>query len=248
MWNGVFMSGTACPPNANALHSPILAGYLIRAAQASGDDSLKSFALGYSTHVVSDEVGFATGGGYLGNLSAIIDWSTEWPFMLAIDAYILQEGLYSDNTFPTTPVTDKNMQFLAQVVQQYAGINPHSPSFNTSQLEACSSTWAPAVNQMNQLSAMQDAASTAKQLIFFDRFGATTIEQTAANLVANWACVQKTLTTFVDALLNDAATTPEQAWSTTAAYIAQSFEQGLCTVQAKPAKHQAHKPRRILKL
>lgn len=248
MWNGVFMSGTACPPTANALHSPILAGYLVRAAQAADDDSLKSFALGYSTHVVSDEVGFATGGGYLGNLSSIIDWSTEWPWMLAVDAYILQNDLYPDNTFPSTPVSDKNMQFLASVVQQYATVNPRSPSFNASQLQACSSTWAPAVNQMNQMSLMQDATGTAKQLVFFDRFGATSIEQAAANLVANWACVQKTLSVFVSALLDDASTTPEQAWATTAAYIAQSFEQGLCTVQAKPAKHQAHKPRRILKL
>ena len=242
------MSGTQCPPNANALHSPILAGYLIRAAEASNDDSLKSFALGYSTHVVSDEVGFATGGGYLGNLSGIIDWSTEWPFMLAVDAYILQEDLYPDNTFPSTPVTDKNMEFLASVVQQYASINPRSPSFNVTQLSACSTTWSPAVNQMNGLASLQDPATTAKLLVFFDRFGATTIEAAAANLLANWGCVQKTLTVFVDALLNDSTTTPEQAWATTAAYIAQSFEQGLCTVQAKPASNHAHKPRRILKL
>lgn len=65
MWNGWFLSGTKCSPQANAMHSPILAGYMLRAAMqnvSDADNYYISLAYGYATHVVSDEVGFASQG------------------------------------------------------------------------------------------------------------------------------------------------------------------------------------------
>lgn len=236
MWNGWFLSGTACVPTANHLHSPILAAYLIQAAnQTQWSDAQRSFAVGYATHVVSDQVGFASQGGYLGNLSSIINWSTEWPFMLAVDAFIMQNGAYPSDVYPTQAVSEENMEFLTSVVAEYHSAQPSFPLLNLTQLLACSNPWAPQVTQMNAISRTQIPASTTQQLLFFDRFNAQNIGEVSNNLQASWNCVSQTLTYFFQCVVGSeeagGAMTPELAWKATSQFIDNAYAAGECTAQ-----------------
>lgn len=174
-----------------------------------------------------------TSGGYLGNVSAIIDWSTEWPFMLSVDAYLLNNGVWptecpNATSQPRVSLDQRGVDFIAEAVATYRVDAPSFPNLDSAAIAACSDPWGPQVNRMNAIAATQLPAATSQQLIFFDQFGATTEAQAADNLAASMECIQYVLTYYFDQIAIKSQSV-QQSWANTAEYIVDLFEDGKCT-------------------
>jgi len=244
MWNGWFMSGTACPSTANQLHNPIYAGYMIVESLNNPlynkDPVYYSLAVGYATHTIADAVGFSPLGGYLGNVSSIINWSTKWIQMLALDALIVKEAttypfsavcLPSRMVVPKNPLNQAGLQFMADSLAVFHAAFPNSPIFNASQLATCTDPWAPAVNEMNSFAEIQLNETIVQNLVFFDVFKAKTLLQIQRELFTSFGCIMKSITYYMQQILQTAE--PEHSWTLTSLYITQLFNQGECTAPTK---------------
>lgn len=233
MWNGHFFTGTQCPLNANHLHDPVFAGYMIQYAVAANDPDLFSLAVGYASHVVSDVVGFAafdtSHPGYLGNASQPIDWTTKWIQMLAVDSLIAQELLTCTPDLPTTPATLAENTFISQSTQKYNAVNPQFPTFPPTDIAACTQPWAAAVNTRNDLSFSQAPTQTLDTLVYFDPYGAVTPEQATVNAKAAISCAVLGVQFYLENLLFvSAGVTPMQALTTTLQQVQGLFSAGMC--------------------
>jgi len=241
MWNGWFMTGTGCPTPANQLHNPIYAGYIILEAlnnpDYSKDPKYYSLGVGYATHNIADAVGFNPKGGFLGNGSSIIDWSTKWIQMLALDAALVQEITSypfsnictpNDMTVPKESLDPAGVEFLAVALETYNEFHPNSPALNESQLELCTKPWGPAVNVMNQYAQQQLSDTTIRDLLFFDVFDAQTFTEVQSELLYSFSCIMEAIEYYMKQILQPGAT-PEQSWSVTAQYISNLFDSGMCT-------------------
>lgn len=230
------------------MHSPLVGGYMVRTAMNAtyaSDPYFLSLAYGFVSHPVADAVGFATAGGFLGNMSSVINWELEWPCMLAVDSYLLQTNAFPATcdlaqTMPKVSLEQKGIDFLAAVNAEFVQMNPTFPALNATQIQACSDPWGPQVNEMNQWAAKMTPAATAQQLIFFDRFGATTIGDVSRHLAASIACVNLALTYFFDHI-TDLTLTVEDVWTETNAYINDLYANGQCVAsqhqQPEKSKH-----------
>jgi hypothetical protein len=237
MWNGWFLDGTKCPTFANHMHSPIIGGYMVRAAMSAeyaDDPYFLSLAYGFVSHPIADAVGFATQGGYLGNESSTINWELEWPFMLAVDSYWLraEDAIPTvceiPSSAPTTSLEQKGIDFIAAVNAQYVLINPSFPALNSTQVQACSDPWGPQVNVLNAYAQKLSNSSMTDALLFFDRFGAKTLEDAATNLRINAGCVDLVLQYYFSHIA-DASVSVEQVWQNTNDYVTSLYAEGQCT-------------------
>ena len=126
-YSGGFLTGRACT-RSRSLHGLVFAGHQLQAAvreqpfggaapeQENGGFSALDYALGFCAHVVGDYAGCLKGG-YLGNghLPAFgnitREWVSIWPFMSAIDAYMLHNasstsggaGRFASSAAPAPP-------------------------------------------------------------------------------------------------------------------------------------------------
>jgi len=243
MWNGWFMSGSGCPTPANQLHSPIYAGYMIREAltnpKYSGKPEFYSFAIGYATHPISDQVGFSAQGGYLGNVSSIIEWSTKWIHMLSLDALIYQsrssypfvtQCQANNMNLPTQPLNSAGLEFMADALAVYHTAHPTSPIYNSTQLKLCSDPWGPSVNTMNEYAKKMLVDTTVNNLLLFDLNGAINLPEIQLELSTSFSCIMKSLQFYLREIILSNST-PESSWQLTAQYITQLFNQGECTTE-----------------
>jgi len=246
MWNGWFMTGTGCPTPANQLHNPIYAGYIILEAlnnpDYSTDPKFYSLGVGYATHNIADAVGFYPFGGYLGNGSSIIAWSTKWIHMLALDAFIVQEQTtYPFNSqctpyemdVPKESLDFRGVAFLAAALETYHENFPNSPSLNETQLASCTNPWGPAVNVMNQYAQKQYADSTIRDLLFFDVFNAVSVTEIQKELLASFTCIMNAIEFYMKYIIQPGVT-PLESWAYTFDYISSQFARGICNA---PTSH-----------
>jgi hypothetical protein len=130
---------------------------------------------------------------------------------------------------PKSPLEQRGIDFLSWVNSKYHAIQPAFPLLNSTQIQSCSDPWALQVNEMNALAEGQLPEATAQQLIFFDRFGVTTIQEAVQNMEANFNCIQPTMQ-FYFKMITDLSTSPETAWTATVGFINQLYAEGGCTV------------------
>eukprot|EP01088_Endostelium_zonatum_P000492 TRINITY_DN10740_c0_g1_i1.p1 TRINITY_DN10740_c0_g1~~TRINITY_DN10740_c0_g1_i1.p1 ORF type:complete len:304 (+),score=52.78 TRINITY_DN10740_c0_g1_i1:46-957(+) len=243
MWDGTFASGTKCPPNANILHDPVYSGYLIKwalDAKYKGNPKFISFAFGYASHTISDIVGFAPQGGYLGNYMGKVYWTTKFIQMLALDSLLFQgrtsfpfrsECVAQNIVLPKNAIDQDLLEFMAVALKDYHSANSNIPLFNATQIGYCSSSWAPEVDKMNQYAQNQTQAATDSNLLFWDVLGLKTIEETQQTLNASFSCIVVVLRFYAQHALARPSQ-PLQNWQDTLATINSLFNNGYCIKKA----------------
>jgi len=221
-----YFTGSSCPLAAADLHDPLFAGLLVRSALKSNNGTLVSFAAGFAAHVAADLLGFGEGFqqqfvGYLGNASGVIDWITEWSFMTAVDARVLQSLGGRTPRLPSRPVPTSILGFFSEVSLEYG------TWISVGNLSVCAGNWATAINQFNKLSSLQTPESTERQLLFFDRWNASSGPQALQNLERALQCASAAARYYLLSLIEQ-GDSPEVAYTMLAKYVTQLIKEKGC--------------------
>jgi len=217
-----------CQLQVAKFHNGITAGYFYQFAISAAGQSFKSatfdpksFALGYGSHMISDQVGFYPVKGYLGTVP---NYVTFFPFMTAIDALVSTLG-----TFPPGEEWGslESSGFLAAATKYYNNINPSFEPFNTSFVADCALPWAQTDAQLVELANLQ--ASTGyyqPALVFYDKFNATSFEQAVDHFKLANGCAVQAVQFWGNQMQNNID--PTLAYSNTLSEIAGYFNANHC--------------------
>jgi hypothetical protein len=204
----------------------------------NGDRAYQSFYEGYGLHIAADFAGFWPGG-YLGNggmgaNSTSVNWISVWPFMTAVDAFVMDEYLNSiyegEMPLPGPTVSLGEASFLSQSSISFNKLNPASPVVSPQQVLQCAADWKVVVDQeVRKAYAMSvhPSAPYEFEMTFNDVQNASTFEQAKAHFQASHTCAIQGSAVWLDAQRNPNATVASVTGAVFKWY-SESFAGGLC--------------------
>lgn len=191
---GNFVADEAASCNGlQELHNPNFATFMALQARALGNDELMDFANGYGSHIVADVAGFFPGG-FLGNgffpVASSVNWVSVWPYMTAVDAFVLQSKLNLSSSPPQNIPTVSNVTaaFVANMSAVYQTYEPAMPSATQLQVLTCATQWRAVVDVETKKAAALPPVSYEFEIIYNNPLNATTFTQAAQDFSMATSC------------------------------------------------------------
>lgn len=227
---GAFFSEDLCPTSAPALHDGIFAGHMLQLAISQNQSaSILALAQGFASHAVADYAGFLPTGLLYTPLPT--DWLTMFPFMLTVDAYLLQN--FSATCTPNLTVgalSEEGASFIANATAYYNTINSQFPVLNTTQVLSCTDRWARQVSEFNSQALNQLPITTQNQLQYFDPNEPASFEEAAADFEMARSCAKQVVNEYLQLLLSKKLA-PEDAYPNAIDFLQSLFDAGQCSPQ-----------------
>lgn len=243
---GLFITGSTCT-QARGLHNLEFAGYQVKLAmqeqqqavhQDPSFDALQ-YALGFGAHVAGDFAGFYPGA-YLGNGHSPNgpswrNWISLWQFMTVVDAHVLRNHSMPPAQLPRAPLPQAGAAFIARATAYAKQKGASFPVLTPAAAFNCTTVWSETVNRNVDVAASFSLGTIADSLVFFDRYGATTLAAAEAHLELAIHCGIKVISAWA-ADIQKASTTPLQALETAYELLESLVGKGECNV-APPTDH-----------
>eukprot|EP01062_Namystynia_karyoxenos_P064088 TRINITY_DN56951_c0_g1_i1.p2 TRINITY_DN56951_c0_g1~~TRINITY_DN56951_c0_g1_i1.p2 ORF type:complete len:338 (+),score=149.59 TRINITY_DN56951_c0_g1_i1:72-1016(+) len=188
-----------------------------------------AFAIGYASHMYSDDVGFFRDGMLPPRGTTYLNWLKTWVFMVAIDSYASTSAGLRDLPVPELPA--EGAEFVAQVAAQFKrDIEPAAPAITKDDVMYCAAAWQQALRDKTAEALQSLTATWRHQLVEFSPYSAASWEQAAQDIATAGDCVKQVWTKYVE-LVNAPGAKAGAVDAEVGQYIGQLYAAGKCRPQ-----------------
>eukprot|EP01065_Artemidia_motanka_P053576 TRINITY_DN997_c0_g1_i1.p1 TRINITY_DN997_c0_g1~~TRINITY_DN997_c0_g1_i1.p1 ORF type:complete len:310 (+),score=115.14 TRINITY_DN997_c0_g1_i1:60-989(+) len=194
-----------------------------------------AFAVGYASHMYSDDVGFFPGSGPVAPRGEYLDWLKTWVYMVAIDAYFVNASGLKSLKVPELP--SEGADFIAASAAAYkANVDPKVPDVTGDQVRWCAAAWQQALRDKTA-EALQCLTETWQhQIVEFSPFGAKTWQQAVRDFEPSRNCVSQVWQYYMEQVRKPGAK-PGVVDADVMKYVQSLFASGKCTPTTASAKY-----------
>eukprot|EP00756_Hemistasia_phaeocysticola_P044140 Hpha_TRINITY_DN1773_c0_g1::TRINITY_DN1773_c0_g1_i2::g.158595::m.158595 len=231
---GDFVEGSNCSGDLGAYHNNAFATLmLLRAPNWTSSRSpaggrvfnATAFALGYASHMYSDDVGFFSAGP-LPPRSGYLDWLKTWVYMEAIDSHTAASQGLLGLTIPELPT--EGAEFVADSAAIFRKtISAAAPPVTAQQVEYCAKAWKQVLKDKTDEALNALTATWEHQIVYFSPYGPRTWQEAASDLDLARDCVRQVWRYYLSKVRAPGAE-PGVVDADVAKYIASLYAAGKC--------------------